>query len=152
MAKLMKFNAQLWIDMIEAEEVVRKAQEKAKEAARKIDLSWHENVIVDFFVRSKNKAVTKRHVESAPGSIVISKESWKKDVPKTFKRLQEAGYQPHSSLFTDGAIKEIYSYSQGYPRKIIHICNNALEAAVMKEQSVVDEDVIRELMIEEMMI
>ena len=64
-------------------------------------------------------------------------------------RLQQAGYQLHSSLFTDEAVKDIYSHSQGYPRKITLLCHNALEALVMKERTVVDGDLIRELIRQE---
>ncbi len=64
-------------------------------------------------------------------------------------RLQRAGYQPHSSLFTDGAITRIHAHSQGYPRKITLLCHNALESLVMKEQSLVTEELIQELIEQE---
>ena len=60
-------------------------------------------------------------------------------------RLKEAGLNPSKILFTAGAIKHIYEYSQGYPRKISLICHNALEAVVMQEKDVVDGAIIKEL-------
>lgn len=60
-------------------------------------------------------------------------------------RLEQAGYMREMPLFTDEAIKLIYEYSQGYPRKIAIFCHDALELIVMKEQYSVDKDTIQEL-------
>lgn len=57
-------------------------------------------------------------------------------------RLKEAGLDPSKQLFSDTAIKFIFEYAQGYPRKISVLCHNALEALVMNGKSIVDEDVI----------
>jgi len=37
-------------------------------------------------------------------------------------RLRQAGYVSRYLIFSDGAINEIYNYTQGYPRKIAMIC------------------------------
>lgn len=57
-------------------------------------------------------------------------------------RLQQAGSRGRNNLFTDEAIKLIYQYTQGYPRKIAMLCHDALETIVMKERSVVDVEVV----------
>ena len=60
-------------------------------------------------------------------------------------RLDAAGSPPGQRLFTPEAIRAIYRFTQGYPRKILTVCHNALEALVMYERSVVDESVVEEL-------
>lgn len=57
-------------------------------------------------------------------------------------RLRQAGYNIQNCLFTDQAVQLIYNYTQGYPRKIALLCHDALEAAVMKDASQIDEDII----------
>lgn len=64
-------------------------------------------------------------------------------------RLKQAGYNSNADLFSDGAIKMIFLYSRGYPRKIAMFCHHALEALVMKEKSIVDEEIIGNLIKEE---
>lgn len=61
-------------------------------------------------------------------------------------RLREAGLADDRELFTDGAIKRVFEYAQGYPRKTSIACHNALEFLVMKEKQVVDEELIDEVM------
>lgn len=60
-------------------------------------------------------------------------------------RLKQAGYNNQISLFADEATKLIYQQTQGYPRKIAMLCHDALETIVMKEHSVVDAEIINEL-------
>ncbi len=60
-------------------------------------------------------------------------------------RLKQAGYNRTQSLFADEAVRLIYTYTQGYPRKIAVICHNALEELVMRGKSLVDEGLIKEL-------
>lgn len=65
-------------------------------------------------------------------------------------RLKQAGYNSTSHpLFTPDAIKIIYQYTQGYPRRIIHICHNALEYLIMYEKTQVDEEIITNLLAHE---
>lgn len=67
-------------------------------------------------------------------------------------RLQQAGLtngHAERALFTPEAVRAIYRFTQGYPRKISLICHNALEAAVMREQSLVDEPLVEELIRDE---
>jgi general secretion pathway protein A len=54
-------------------------------------------------------------------------------------RLRQAGLGS-SSLFTEGAVRMLYEKSLGYPRKISILCHNALEALVMHDKRVVDEE------------
>jgi len=60
-------------------------------------------------------------------------------------RLKQAGYLEQNKLFNDGAIKSIYQFTQGYPRKISMLCHDALETIVMKEQPAVTQEVIENL-------
>jgi len=60
-------------------------------------------------------------------------------------RLRKAGYNSKVSFFTDEAIKEIYRYTKGYPRKIAMICHEALKYLVMENKSIVDINIIRKL-------
>ncbi len=64
-------------------------------------------------------------------------------------RIRQAGYRSNIQLFLDEGIREIYEYSQGYPRRITMLCHRALKNLVMKNKFVVDELFIRELINEE---
>ncbi|MDD5195108.1 MAG: AAA family ATPase [Candidatus Omnitrophica bacterium] len=59
-------------------------------------------------------------------------------------RLRQAG-SPDCAIFSDEACNLIYQYTQGYPRKIAMLCHDALETIVMKEKSLVDGQIIYEL-------
>jgi general secretion pathway protein A len=60
-------------------------------------------------------------------------------------RLKQAGFDSGAKLFTDSAVRLVYENSLGYPRKIAILCHNALEALVMKNKSLVDQSIIREV-------
>lgn len=60
-------------------------------------------------------------------------------------RLQQAGYNGSVPLFTDEAIAEVYRYTQGYPRRISMLCHNALKSLAMENKSIVDGQLIRDL-------
>lgn len=61
-------------------------------------------------------------------------------------RLRRASYNdPPPYLFEEGAVEEIYNYSQGYPRKIAMLCHNALEFLVMGKREVVNTEVVSEV-------
>lgn len=60
-------------------------------------------------------------------------------------RLRQAGYNWQKSLFTEDAIKLIYRHTQGYPRKIALLCHDALEAAVMQDNVIIDADIIKSI-------
>jgi len=64
-------------------------------------------------------------------------------------RLAQAGFNSGAKLFSDEALKLIYEYSFGYPRKISMLCHNALESLVMDNRSLVDSDVIRNVIMQE---
>ena len=67
-------------------------------------------------------------------------------------RLEQAGYHNEWSLFTDEAIKLVYQATQGYPRRISMLCHDALEAAVMRDRSIVDVDIMNDLVPQEISI
>ena len=60
-------------------------------------------------------------------------------------RLRSAGLPDGEVLFTREAIRAIYRFTQGYPRKIARVCHQALEALVAYEQPRVEESLIQEL-------
>lgn len=64
-------------------------------------------------------------------------------------RLKKAGYDSGPAFFSDDAIKEIYRETQGYPRSISMLCHNALKELVMGSKSVVDANLVREIVAKE---
>ena len=61
-------------------------------------------------------------------------------------RLRRAGYKKREFLFTDEAIRMLLRQSRGYPRKLYLLCHNALECLVMFDKLVVDGEVVRKIM------
>lgn len=49
-------------------------------------------------------------------------------------RLCQAGFRGHYHLFLEEAVKVIYRFTRGYPRKIAMLCHKALKALVMKNR------------------
>ncbi len=49
------------------------------------------------------------------------------------------------TVFTDGALKLIYNYSHGFPRKINVLCDNALFQGFLMRQRVIDEAIVQEM-------
>ena len=64
-------------------------------------------------------------------------------------RLTQAGCASINTLFTREALDLIYRHTDGYPRKFTLLCHNALESLVMYEKTVVDSDVIADLIRQE---
>lgn len=64
-------------------------------------------------------------------------------------RIFQAGYRGRRPLFEDEAVHEIYNYAKGYPRKVTNMCHQALEYIVMHEKKVVDINLIREIIKQE---
>ncbi|OGW75763.1 MAG: hypothetical protein A2Z72_01310 [Omnitrophica bacterium RBG_13_46_9] len=65
-------------------------------------------------------------------------------------RVRQAGYKANMNLFLDDAIREIYYYSKGYPRRITMICHKALKNMVLKKNKfVVDVTLVNEIIKEE---
>ena len=60
-------------------------------------------------------------------------------------RIAQAGYRANMHLFLDEAVKEIYQYSRGYPRRITMLCHRALKELVLKNKFVVDAALIADL-------
>lgn len=65
-------------------------------------------------------------------------------------RIRQAGYKSNMHLFLDGAVKEIYQYTRGYPRQITMFCHKALKELVLKNKFVVDEHLVNEIIQKEM--
>ena len=60
-------------------------------------------------------------------------------------RLKVAGYEGES-LFTEDALKIISDFTEGIPRNVNNFCFNALTLACALRQTVVDTEVVREVM------
>jgi general secretion pathway protein A len=60
-------------------------------------------------------------------------------------RLKQAGSSQYNSLFSEEAIKMIYQYTQGYPRRISMLCHDALEEIVMSERTTVDGEIVKKV-------
>jgi general secretion pathway protein A len=61
-------------------------------------------------------------------------------------RLKVAGYPDHSArLFPDETVKVIYRHTNGYPRRIVCLCHDALEYLVMHDKHVVTPEIVEEL-------
>ncbi len=64
-------------------------------------------------------------------------------------RIRQAGFKASMNLFLDDAVKEIYEYSRGYPRQITMLCHKSLKNLVLKNKFVIDAEIVRELIDEE---
>ncbi len=60
-------------------------------------------------------------------------------------RLRQAGYDGREQLFHDKVFKKIHEHANGYPRRISMLCHKALKHLVMKNKSIVDDEIIKEL-------
>lgn len=60
-------------------------------------------------------------------------------------RIRKAGYEGGVELFSDDGIKEIFQYTQGYPRRIGMLCHKALKFLVMKNKAIVTGDIVKEV-------
>ena len=64
-------------------------------------------------------------------------------------RIRQAGYEGSDKLFNEEAIREIYRYTEGYPRRIAMLCHKGLKLLVMRNKSIVDIEIIKELVDDE---
>lgn len=65
-------------------------------------------------------------------------------------RIRQAGYQSKMYLFLREAVKEIHQATQGYPRRVIMLCHKALKELILRNQPVVDANLIDEIVKSEM--
>ncbi len=64
-------------------------------------------------------------------------------------RVRQAGYKANMHLFLEPAIKRIYQHTRGYPRRVNMLCHKALKQLVMKNKFVIDEELIKEVINED---
>lgn len=64
-------------------------------------------------------------------------------------RLKQAGLDSHTNLFDPEAVRKIYEFTGGYPRRIIHVCHHALENIIMYDKPQVDAGTIDDLIARE---
>lgn len=60
-------------------------------------------------------------------------------------RLKQAGLNSGKEIFTEKAITLIYQYTQGYPRKIAHLCHAILEELVMRDLVIAEENMVNDI-------
>lgn len=58
-------------------------------------------------------------------------------------RLRQAGYKSSESLFTEGAVRRVWEFTKGYPRRVALCCHDALESLVMFDRGRVDETLVQ---------
>ncbi len=66
-----------------------------------------------------------------------------------FFRIEQAGYRSHMDLFLEDALREIYQFTQGYPRQVTMLCHKALKTMLMRNKPVVDRSLVEEILQEE---
>lgn len=66
-----------------------------------------------------------------------------------FFRIEQAGYRARMDLFLEEALKEIYQFTQGYPRQVTMLCHKALKTMLMKNRPVVDRELVNVIIQEE---
>ena len=59
-------------------------------------------------------------------------------------RLEQAGFKG-PQMFSDAAVTAIHEYTGGYPRKLSMFCHYLLENLVMQDRTVVDEELVRQV-------
>lgn len=64
-------------------------------------------------------------------------------------RVRQAGYRANMRLFMNDAVREIYNYTRGYPRRVTMLCHKALKGLVLKKRFVVDGRLVRDIIDEE---
>ena len=64
-------------------------------------------------------------------------------------RLQQAGYKQEKDLFTSMAVRKIFEFTKGRPRKINLLCHRAMEYLVLKDLEVVTADLVSIIIEEE---
>lgn len=61
-------------------------------------------------------------------------------------RLEKAGGEPN--IFTDGAVRRVFFFSQGIPRMINHLCSNALIEGFTRDVRTIDERIVESVAFE----
>ncbi len=61
-------------------------------------------------------------------------------------RLQEAGIDRKEPVFTEGSLHKIYQHTQGYPRRVIKLCQRAFEPLIVGDYMVVTEPMIDKIL------
>ncbi|OGW84113.1 MAG: hypothetical protein A3C47_06945 [Omnitrophica bacterium RIFCSPHIGHO2_02_FULL_51_18] len=64
-------------------------------------------------------------------------------------RIRQAGYHSKMDLILEEAFKEIYHYTQGYPRQVTMMCHKALKEMLMRHRFVVDKEIIEDIIASE---
>ena len=65
-------------------------------------------------------------------------------------RIKQAGYQAHSNLFLEEALRAIHVTTGGYPRQVTLLCHQALKELLLKNKFVVDVPMIENIIEKDM--
>lgn len=57
-------------------------------------------------------------------------------------RIRRCGYRNIHELFTDRALSQVYERSNGFPRRAINLCHQAMMVKLNDELDIIDEDVL----------
>lgn len=60
-------------------------------------------------------------------------------------RLKQAGWEKPVSIFDESALRNIYQYTEGYPRRITKLCQTALEHVIACDDESVSADMIEDI-------
>ncbi|MGD9384733.1 MAG: AAA family ATPase [Desulfobacterales bacterium] len=97
-----------------------------------------QNEFIDILKEDKNITLTQRIAERYHIEPLLPSET----EAYIQHRLKIAGAK--ADIFDSGAIKEIFSLSDGYPRMINIICDHALLSGYVQKIMIISEDIIRE--------
>lgn len=64
-------------------------------------------------------------------------------------RIRHAGFKSNMYIFIEDALRAIHTYTRGYPRQVNMLCHKALKLLVLRNKFVVDVDIVKELIDEE---
>ncbi len=64
-------------------------------------------------------------------------------------RVRQAGYRSKMDLFLEEALRDIYQYTKGYPRKVTMMCHRALKLMLMRGKYAVDSPIVGEIIEDE---
>ena len=60
-------------------------------------------------------------------------------------RVEHGGFRSKMDLFLEDALREIYQYTNGYPRQVTMMCHRTLKEMIMRKKVVVDREIVRSI-------
>jgi len=131
------------------DECQRARPDLLEEIARLADMDTQPIKVLNIFLIGQNELndiLLNHHDGALHQRVEISSAIPPLDLDETaaliHHRLTVAGVK--ENIFTPDAIREIYAFSEGIPRKINIICDHALLAGFIKETKILNGEIIRE--------